>query len=82
MWPDNRPAVVCDDVETLRLEGLQAQAEQNTATQIVLKDTRDALITGCTSAGLEAFVTQTGKCEDIRLLNNDVDKAKIPLATN
>ena len=80
--PDNRPAVVCDDVETLRLEGLQAQAEQNTATQIVLKDTRDALITGCTSAAVEAFVTQTGKCEDIRFLNNDVDKAKSPLASN
>lgn len=80
--PDNRPAIICDDVENLRLEGLQAQAQPNTATQVLLKDTRNALVTGCTAAATETFVTTTGKCEDIRLINNDTDKAKNPLANN
>lgn len=80
--PDNRPAVVCDDVANVRLESFQAQAEANTATQVVMKDTRDVLVTGCTSAAVEAFITEVRTCEDIRLLNNDLGRAKKPSTTN
>ncbi len=74
--PDQRPAIVCDDVANFRLQDMQAEAEPGAAMQVLLKDTKDALITGCTSAKVEAFVTEAGNCEDIRLLNNDVVQAK------
>ena len=74
--PEQRPAVVCDDVSGLRLEGLHAQAEADAPTQVLLKDTKDALITGCSAAAVETFVTETGNCEDVRLMNNDLGKAK------
>jgi hypothetical protein len=80
--PDNRCAVICDDVQNLRLEALQAEAEPNTSTQVILKDTRDALVTGCTSAAVDAFLTKTGKCDDVRFLSNDADRAKTPMVTN
>jgi hypothetical protein len=74
--PEQRPAIACDDVSRLRLEGLQAQAEPGAPTQVLLKDTGDALITECSTATVEAFVTETGNCQDIRLMNNDMGKAK------
>jgi polygalacturonase len=73
---DGRPAVICDDVEDLRLEGLQAQAEPGAPAQVILKDTKNALVTGCTTAAVEAFVTEMGKCENVRMINNDAGKAK------
>jgi len=72
---DGRPAVICDDVEGMRLEGLQAQDEPGAPIQVILKDTKNVLITGCTAAAVEAFVTETGDCEDVRLMNNDAGKA-------
>ena len=72
---DGRPAIVCDDVEGMRLEGLRAQAEPNAPTQVILKDTKDVLVTGCTAAAVEAFVTEMGNCADVRMMNNDAGKA-------
>ncbi len=74
--PDPRPAIVCEDASRLRLQDIQAQAEPGAATQVLLKDTKDALITGCSAMSVEAFVTETGNCEDIRLMNNDTGRAK------
>ncbi len=74
--PDQRPAIVCDDVSRLRLQDLQAQAEPGAPTQVLLKHTKDALITGCSAAVVESFVTETGNCEDIRLMNNDLDRMR------
>ncbi len=73
---DWRPALICDDVEGMRLEGLRAQAEPVAPTQVILKDTRNALITGCTAASVDAFVTLMGDCEDVRMMNNDTHRAK------
>jgi len=78
--PDPRPAIVCDDVSGLRLEGMQTQAEPGSATQVLMKNTRDALVTGCTAAAVKAFATETGNCEDIRLMNNDLGRAKSEVA--
>ena len=78
--PEQRPAIVCDDASKLRLEGLDVQAEPGAPTQVLLKDTKDALITGCSAAAVETFVTEMGNCEDIRLLNNDTGHAKAECA--
>jgi hypothetical protein len=79
--PDPRPAIVCDDVGKFRLQDMQAQAEPGAPTQVLLKDTKDALITGCSADKVEAFVTEAGNCEDVRLMNNDVGRAKVERIT-
>ncbi|NLV40929.1 MAG: glycoside hydrolase family 28 protein [Candidatus Hydrogenedentes bacterium] len=72
---DPRPAIVCDDVEGMRLDGLQARAVPGAATQVLLRDTRDLLVTGCVADAAEAFLAETGGCADIRLMNNDTGRA-------
>lgn len=74
--PDVRPAVVAEDVAGLRIDQLAAKAEANAATQVVLRDVQDALITECSAATCDAFVTLDGSCKDVRLLYNDLTRAK------
>jgi hypothetical protein len=73
---DPRPAVVCDDVRGMRLDGLQARAVPGAAAQVLLRDTRDLLVTGCTADAAAAFLAEESGCADIRLMNNDTDRAK------
>jgi len=70
--PDARPAVVADDVCGLRVNGLQAEVKD--AARIVLKDSSDALIAGCSAESEDALVQQVGACEDVRLMSNDLGR--------
>jgi hypothetical protein len=78
--PDLRPALVADDVRDLRVESLSAQAEPAAFAQLVLRNTRSALITSCIAASAEAFLSVEAGCEDVRLLNNDLCRARKPFA--
>ncbi|MCF6287054.1 MAG: glycoside hydrolase family 28 protein, partial [Candidatus Hydrogenedentes bacterium] len=70
--PDARPALFAEDVFKMRVAMLSAQSEKGAAAQVVLKDVRNALITGCVATGAETFLRQEGACEDIRLMQNDL----------
>ena len=74
--PDLRPAIVADDVSDFRLELLSAEAQSNARNQIVLRDVQHALITGCSAAATGALVGLDGACADIRLLHNDLGRAR------
>jgi hypothetical protein len=66
--PDQRPALVCDDVETLEMTGWRA-AGSPAAAEIVLRNVRDAWIHGCRpSPTAAAFVRVEGAAsKDISL---------------
>ncbi len=66
--PDVRPAIVVDDVEDFRLETLRAEQEPEGAAQILLKNTRDAMIRGGDGVQLERLVEQGEDCEGIRVI--------------
>jgi hypothetical protein len=56
-----RPAIVCDDVKSLDLSGFRAAAVSSGQPVIRLKQTRSALLTGCTApAGTKTFVEASG----------------------
>lgn len=73
---DLRPAIVAEDVGDFRLESLIAKAEANAATQIALREVRNALITGCSAAATGALVDLEGACAGVRLLHNDLSRAR------
>ncbi|HRT22423.1 MAG TPA: glycoside hydrolase, partial [Candidatus Hydrogenedentes bacterium] len=74
--PEMRPAIVADDVSDFRLESLDAKAETGAPTQIAFGAVQHALITGCSSATAGSFIRLDGACTDIRLLHNDLSRAR------
>ena len=45
--PDQRSAVICDDVNTLALAGVEARSGEKTAPVILLRDVSEAIVRGC-----------------------------------
>ncbi len=76
--PELRPALVAEDVHGLRLDTLSAQAEPGKGPQILLKDSTDAMITGCSPPAIESFTALNGACDNVRLLHNDLTRARQP----
>jgi hypothetical protein len=57
-----RPAIVCDDVQSLDVSGFRAAAVTSGQPVIRLKNTRSALLTGCTApAGTKTFLEVAGE---------------------
>jgi len=76
--PDLRPALVCEDVQNLRLDGLCAAAADGGCGQMLLRDTHDALITGCRPPSSEMFLRLEGPSARISVLANDLSRVRTP----
>lgn len=74
--PDLRPAIVADHVADFRLETLSAEAEVDASAQVVMRDVRNAVIARCSAAATGALLGLEGACADIRLLDNDLSRAR------
>jgi hypothetical protein len=76
---DRRPAVVCDDVRNLRIEGLTAQAAAGAEPAFVFRDVHRAMIGGCTAAaGLTTFLRVEGGASQISVIGNDLSGVATP----
>ena len=75
--PDERPALVCDDVRGLDIVGLKADTPSGYEPVARLVDTRDALVRGCRAEeGTGTFLEVCGvTSESITLSGNDLDRA-------
>ena len=73
-----RPALVCDDVEDLDVEGLRAAPGAGTQPVIKLIQTRRAFVHGCSApAGTKTFLeTQGERSGEIVLMNNNLTGAE------
>ncbi len=82
--PDVRPALLCDDVERLRVEGLSAAGMPETTALIRLRNTRDALIASSRAAApVDAFLLLEGAAATgVKLLGNDFHNARIIFKTS
>jgi polygalacturonase len=69
---DLRPAIVADDVQGFRLDTLRAQQNPEGLAQVLLKATRDAVISGCGAETAERLIARDGECEEVRLMGNDI----------
>jgi hypothetical protein len=75
---DQRPALVCDDVEDLELSSFTAQGDLQAKSTVRLQNTRRAFIHGCRIIGdASKFVSVEGdKSDNITLDGNNIGAAK------
>lgn len=80
--PDGRPAVVCDDVNDIILDGLELSAPQGGAPLFDLRETRRAFLTGMRSPFGNKLFAQVGGANSsgITLLGNSLNQAEQPLS--
>ena len=76
---DNRPALICDDVAGLSLDGFDVQAAPGIVAPLVFRDVRDALIRGCFPSPADAFIRCEAGCEGITTVANDFRWVRVPL---
>jgi polygalacturonase len=79
---DARPALVCDEIEGLDIEGaVFASSAEGPA--IRLSQVKDAFIRGCRAAGpVRAYVRVAGdRTERVSIIGNDLSKAARPVET-
>jgi hypothetical protein len=71
--PDLRPAVVCEDVSRLAVDGLEAAASAGGDATLAFRGVRGALVRGCVPAeGAKVFLKVAGAgSERVSLLGND-----------
>ncbi len=74
---DTRSVLVCDDVENITVEKLQAESSINAAPFIRLKDTQDADIRFCKPLNsIDTFLYAEGDSKNITLQYNSLARCK------
>jgi hypothetical protein len=76
--PDQRPALICDDVHNLKLDGFSAQVAADTSGQMIFRNTREVLITGCIPPATEVFLRLEDESRLINVIANDLSRVKTP----
>jgi polygalacturonase len=82
--PDGRRALVCDDVEDLVIQGLDARCAPGSAAVIRLAETQGAVIRGCRLRGTASlFLELSGETSRrVMLVGNDLSRAGKVLQTS
>ena len=78
--PDQRPALVCGDVLDLKLDGFGAPVAAEAPAQVILRNTKDVLISGCRPPACEVFLLLEDKSRSITVIGNDLSRVKTPFA--
>jgi len=74
---DERSAMIFQDIDNLRLDGLTVYPTAGTETVLWLDNIRQAMIRGCTAMEkTKLFARLVGECKDIALMSNDLRKAE------
>jgi hypothetical protein len=75
--PDQRPALHCEEVKSLRVERLEATAPSNAEPLMRLVNVRDALVSGCSAPALRGAAVEVAGAESagVRLVGNDFGRA-------
>ena len=76
---DERPALVCDDVKSVEIDGLRADVPGAGQPLVRLIEVHGALVRGCSvGPGTKAFLrVEGGKTERVTLVGNDLSQADI-----
>ncbi len=74
--PDYRPALICDDVRNLNLNGFNSKVLPETSAMMIFKNTKDVMISGCRPQATNVFLHLNDKCEQINILGNDFSRVK------
>lgn len=81
---ETRPAIICDDVKNLEIDGLRAAEVRSGQPVVKLIQTRDAFLRGCTApSGTSVFLEVQGDQSDrIALAASDLTRAKTAVAVS
>jgi len=76
--PDRRPALICEDVEEMEIEGLDARCAEDGSSMIRLSQVKDGFIHGCRApTGTGTFLRLEGDATNrVVLAANDLSQAK------
>ncbi|MCK4990066.1 MAG: hypothetical protein KAS29_06250, partial [Bacteroidales bacterium] len=66
-----RPALICDDVHNLKLFNFDAQGSKEVAAHIILRNSHDLFISGCTPTNTDAFLLLEKNSSRINIIGND-----------
>jgi hypothetical protein len=78
---DERPALVCDDVRNLRIDGFTGTCVTDGTPLMMFRDVQDALVRGCVAPpGVSAFLDVRSPASGISMIGNDLSGARSPLA--
>ena len=76
---DRRPALYCDDVRNLSVNGLAAETRPDSAPIIILANTETAWLMGCIAPiDTGVFCRLAGRTSRISAVGNDLSQAKTP----
>ncbi len=77
--PDQRPALICDDVQILEIDRYIGLTSSSISPMFFYKDVRNSFIRGCPlPAGTDVFLRIEGNCEKIAVTGNDLSNVKKP----
>ena len=80
--PDQRPALIFDDVEGLHIDGFSARATDKTPSIILMQNVRTAILSGLMNAGNVPFVEILGKeTRDVNFFSNNFHDEKVSIKT-
>lgn len=79
--PDNRPAMICNDVIDLRIDHLQTPGSPTARREIDLRDVRQATLRGSSpAAGTKTWIRLSGAaCKDVLILPDTTRDCEKPL---
>jgi hypothetical protein len=81
--PDQRPALICDDVEELEIDRYIGLPNSAISPMYDFKDVKNLFIRGCVAPlGTDVFMRLDGKNENIAVTGNDFRNAKKPFKFN
>jgi polygalacturonase len=76
---EHRPAMVFNDLKNLKLLNFNAQIANDALGQVVLQNTRDVFINGCSPTSSNLFLRLEQNCENINITGNNFSEINKPI---
>ncbi len=79
---EHRPAMLFNDVENLKLLNFNAEIADDALGQVVLQNTRNVFVNGCSPDTSNIFLRIEQNSENINVVGNNLSNVKKPIAIN
>mgnify|MGYP002639071822 CR=1 FL=1 len=76
--PEERPALVCDDVHNLKLFNFTGKVTENASAQIILRNSNEVFISECQPPKMAVFLRLEDNSDHIKIIGNDLSRVNRP----
>ncbi len=77
--PEQRPVLIVDDVQNLKIDNLSAQTATEAPAQMVVRNVHHALVSHC-GPQAPVFLRLENKCRNISVIGNDLSRVDTPFS--